>query len=122
MHAEISVVNMFFSTRTLPSPIQTVLSALESHQIHRFQAIFIQETGSRAKRLMSHHRRLGISPDPEGAIINEMVQKYIIIVNITLSDLFPQFIYQKNSRNVYKTFFMIVDHFYINACKKKKPG
>lgn len=59
----------------MPSPIQTVLSALESHQIHRFQNIGGMQLntalipnfqiGSRA-RGYPHYRRLGISPDPEG--------------------------------------------------------
>ena len=59
----------------MPSPIQTVLSALESHQIHRFQNLggnHLQtaqipdfQIGSRA-RGYPHYRRLGISPDPEG--------------------------------------------------------
>jgi hypothetical protein len=43
---------------TRPSPIQTVLSALESHQILPFNRLAGLE--------FLHHRRLGISPDPEG--------------------------------------------------------
>jgi hypothetical protein len=43
---------------TRPSPIQTVLSALESHQILPFNRLAGLE--------FLHHRRLGFSPDPEG--------------------------------------------------------
>ena len=43
----------------LPSPIQTILSALDLHQILHTQRWL-------AGLEFTHHRRLGISPDPEG--------------------------------------------------------
>src|SRR5699024_12557511 len=46
----------------IPSPIQTVLSALEFHQIHRLHI----ETRLRTKEVIPHHRRSGIAPCPEG--------------------------------------------------------
>ncbi len=47
----------------IPSPIQTILSAPVFHWIHRLVMITARVTGLEA---WLHHRRLGISPDPEG--------------------------------------------------------
>jgi hypothetical protein len=46
-----------------PSPIQTILSALEFHQIHRKIVAILRVTGLGS---MAPHRRSGISPYPEG--------------------------------------------------------
>ena len=63
------VVNFLNVAKPPSSPIQTLLSALESHQI-------LPIKGSRAfEIIISHHRRSGISPCPED-------RSYLIFISL----------------------------------------
>jgi len=62
----------FSKSATIPSPIQTILSALDLHQILHTQRWL-------AGLELPHHRRLGISPDPEGNyLISHAIVTYLL--------------------------------------------
>lgn len=74
---------IFQHTNTIyPSPIQTILSALDSHQVHHSK----NSRMGHGLRTYVHHRRLGISPDPEGIhysfinVIENSISQYNIIL------------------------------------------